>query len=152
MEIIGLVGAIVSILSGIWAFISANSAKKIKKEMLQRNRIDEFSIMLSCGRTALQDVKKIGPTVKMYRGVKIKDICDSVQNFTEMIIENISIINTSDREKIVKRNEEIQNIIFKVSEFDKKDEKTRELGTKLYYNLLNIIGELNKLKKENIEG
>lgn len=148
---INLTGAIVSIISAFWAFFSAKSAIKIKKKLLNKLNIGSYSELHNQGKQALVEVRKIGPTANSYLGIKINEICNYPQSFIEGIIENRSIFDISDREKIEKKAENLQRLISEVVATDIAHESFSNKSNELYNKLLDLVSTLNEFKKNRIE-
>lgn len=145
--ILGTSASVFSIISALWAFYSAKSATKAKKELLEKKKIVVLSSFSETSKITITQVRKIAFKRSVERGVNISEILDSLINYYECLNNLCMGLEVNDLSDISNFKKDISETIDVISSLDRNSEnKLIEHYTKIYYaiqNLGNITHKLN---------
>lgn len=152
IEIIGLVGSIVSIGGAIWASMSVGIIKKTKIEIFSRLRIVKYSELTSSSKGTVTQLRKIANKDKIPPGINFQEIIDSLNDYYENLNRIKNDIKEDGFSDLEKHMNDMRENINTATGFDRKNPKAIiEIYTKMYYHVLEIDSEISKYNKKMIE-
>ena len=151
-EIIGLIGAFVSIIAAVYTTRYSAIVKQTKNEILSLFKVVKFSNINETTLSVLDHIKKVAHKQNIARGTNLDESVNSLNNYYEKIFKLKS-------ENEVENNENLNQLISTYrSKVDLISITARseqlaiiELFNQLYQITLNIDQEFNKLTKSIVE-
>jgi hypothetical protein len=152
LEIIGLIGSLVSIGGAIWASMSVGIIKKTKNEIFSRLRIVKYSELTSSSKGTVTQLRKIANKDKIPPGINFQEITDSLNDYYENLNKIKNDIKEDGFSDLEKYMNDMKDNINTATSLDRKNPKAIiEIYTKMYYHILEIDSEISKYNKKIIE-
>ena len=158
--VLSIVGSIISILSGIWAFIqakkatrSADAAKRVLQEVVDRRKLTEIVQIHTEIKRVLNVVARVGPTStpQLMKGVNCADIAREVETFVAMLQEQRSHFSDLYSDRATELRNDLKLDIEGLSEAKIFEDKKR-FGKSIYYKIesfTSVVKQLSDAKKED---
>lgn len=152
LQLIGLLGSLVSIGGAIWASISVGIIKKAKDEVFARLKIVKYSELTSSSKGTIIQLRKVVNKKRILPGVNFDDINGSINDYYENLNK---IKNDITEDGYTKLDEQMNKLKSKMSLAIKTDRKSSnqliEAYTEIYYHVLEIDSEIANYNKKIIE-
>lgn len=159
VEMLSILGSIVSILSAVWACYKAkqssnfaDKAKKVRDEMIQRRKMVEVSQIHAETTRILKVVSQVGPscTPSLVRGVKPAGIAKDVEEYARFLNEQSSHFSEFFDNKAKEICVDLGPMIEALSEA-KDFESIKEQGKSIYYTINGFMPDIKSLTDEKKE-
>lgn len=151
LDVIGLIGSIVSIVSAFIVLFGVRKVKKAKNEIFLKLRIMKNSEFLSLNRSILSQIKQITTAKKIPIGTNFERIIEELFNYYESLSrlrQNVKLQNKT----IDNHLQNLKNNINIAKKLDRKDtQKVVDVYTDIYYYLVDVEKDILKMNNEEIE-
>lgn len=152
LNIIGLVGSLVSIGAAIWSIFNVGIIKKTKQEIFSKLKIVKYSGASSISKNTINQLRKIANREKIPRGLNTSEIIDSLNDYYESLNELRVDLEEDGFVKLKEYMSTLKSNITSVSRLDRSDpELFKQKYEDLYYYILEIDTEIGKLRKNIVE-
>lgn len=151
-EIIGLIGAVVSIIAAVYTTRYSAIVKQTKNEILSLFKVVKFSNINETTLSVLDHIKKIAHKQNIARGTNLDEIVNSLNNYYEKIFKLKSENEVESNENLNQLISTYRSKVDLISVTARSEQSTIiELFNQLYQITLNIDQEFNKLTKNIVE-
>lgn len=159
---LSIVGSLASIFGAIWAWVearkaarSADTAERVREELVDRRKLAEVAQIHSEIKRVLGVVAKVGPTStpQLVRGLNCADIAREVETFAAMLLERGGHFSDLYSDRATVMRDDLRADIEGLAEAKTFEDKKR-YGKNIYYKIENftpVVKQLADAKQEQTQ-